>query len=271
MLMALTRSISPAFDRCQLTHLPRVVIDLGRARAQHDAYEWALVELGCTIRRIDSGPEMPDAVFIEDAAVVVREGAVIARPGAESRRAEVPAVVEALARLGVPQHEITAPATLDGGDVLVVERQVFVGASARTNVEGIDQIQRLLEPLGYRVRAVPVRGCLHLKSAVTAVGRDTLLINRASVPAEAFAGITLVDVDPDEPLGANALWLADAHGPAGADGLVVYPAVFPKTRARLERHGIRVRTVEVDELARAEGGVTCCSLIVGMRPRVTGN
>lgn len=271
MLMALTRSISPAFDRCQLTHLPRVAIDLERARAQHDAYEWALVELGCTIRRIDSGPEMPDAVFIEDTAVVVREGAIIARPGAESRRAEVPAVVEALARLGVPQHEITAPATLDGGDVLVIERQVFVGASARTNVEGIDQIQRLLEPLGYRVRAVPVRGCLHLKSAVTAVGRDTLLINRASVPAEAFAGITLVDVDPDEPLGANALWLADPHGPAGADGLVVYPAAFPKTRARLERHGIRVRTVEVDELARAEGGVTCCSVIVELGTRVTGN
>jgi dimethylargininase len=264
MLMALTRSISPSFERCELTQLPRVAIDLDRARAQHDAYEWALVELGCTIRRIDSGADMPDAVFIEDTAVVVREGAIIARPGAEPRRTEVPAVVEALARFGVPQHEITSPATLDGGDVLVVDRQVFVGASARTNVEGIDQLQRLLEPLGYIVRAVPVRECLHLKSGVTAVGRDTLLINRAWVPADAFPGFTLIDVDADEPGAANALWLRDPDGPAGTEGAVVYPAAFQKTRARLERRGLRVRTVDVDELAKAEGGVTCCSLIVAM-------
>ncbi|MBI2186639.1 MAG: dimethylargininase [Acidobacteria bacterium] len=263
MLFALTREISPRFAECQLTHLPRVAIDIERARAQHDAYEWALVELGCTIRRIDSAPETPDAVFIEDTAVVLREGAVIARPGAEPRRAEVPAVAAALARFGLPQHELAAPATLDGGDVLVVGRQVFIGASARTNVEGIDQMRRLLEPFGYRVRAVPVHSCLHLKSAVTAVGRDTILINRDWVPADAFAGPTLVDVDPDEPHAANALWVA---GPGGldlrGDGVVIYPAAYPKTGRRLEAHGIRVRAVEVDELAKAEGGVTCCSLLV---------
>lgn len=264
--MAFTRSISPSFEHCQLTHVPRLPIDLERARAQHDAYEWALVDLGCTIRRIDSGPDMPDSVFIEDTAVMVREGAVIARPGAETRRAEVPAVTEALARFGVPQHAIAAPATLDGGDVLVLGRRVFIGASARTNVEGFDQMRRLLEPLGYTVRAVPVHGCLHLKSAVTAVSRDTLLINREWVSAEAFPGVTLIDIDPDEPHAANALRLADPHGAAGPDGVIVYPAAFPKTRARLERQGLRVRTVEVDELAKAEGGVTCCSLIVELRP-----
>ena len=262
MLLSFTRALSPAFDRCQLTHLPRVPIDLDRARAQHDAYEWTLVELGCTVRRIDSVPDLPDAVFIEDTAVIVREGAIVARPGAESRRAETPAVVAALARFGLPQHDITAPGTLDGGDVLVVGRRVFVGASARTNVEGLDQIRRLLEPLGYAVRAVPVEGCLHLKSAVTAVARDTLLLNRAWVPADAFPGLTTIDVDPDEPHGANALWLTGTGGPAGASDAVVYPAAFPKTRARLERHGLRIRAVEVDELAKAEGGVTCCCLLV---------
>jgi dimethylargininase len=260
--MAFTRSIAPVFEQCQLTHMPRVAIDVERARAQHDAYEWALVELGCTIRRLDSGPAMPDAVFIEDTAVVVREGAIIARPGADTRRAEVPAVVEALARIGLPQHAIAAPATLDGGDVLVVDRRVFVGASTRTNVEGFDQMRQLLEPLGYVVAAVPVRGCLHLKSAVTAVGRETLLINRTWVPADAFRGFTLIDIDPDEPHAANALWVAAPPGPARRDdGVVIYPAAFPKTRARLERH-VRVRSVEVDELAKAEGGVTCCSLLV---------
>ena len=261
--MAFTRAISPAFDRCELTHLPRVPIDLKRARAQHDAYEWALVELGCTIRRIDSAPEMPDSVFIEDTAVIVREGAVIARPGAAARRAEVPAVGQALARVGLPQHEIVEPGTLDGGDVLVAGRRVFVGASARTNVDAIDQMRRLLQPLGYLVSTVPVRGCLHLKSAVTAVAHDTLLINRDWVPADAFSGLTLIDVDPGEPLGANALRVAGPQDQARpGDGVVIYPAAFPKTRARLESHGIRVRTVDVDELAKAEGGVTCCSLLV---------
>jgi dimethylargininase len=264
MLFALTRSLSAGFANCQVTHLPRVPIDLDRARAQHDAYEWVLVDLGCTIRRLDSAPEMPDSVFIEDTAIVLPEGAIIARPGAETRRVEVPAVVDALGRFGVPQHTLAEPATLDGGDVLVVGRQVFVGASARTNVEGFDQVRRLLEPLGYAIRSVPVNGCLHLKSAVSAVAPDVLLINRAWVPAEALPGFTLVDVDAGEPHAANALWLAAPEGPAlRGGGIVIYPAAFPKTRARLEARGIRVRTVTVDELAKAEGGVTCCSLIWG--------
>lgn len=266
MLFALTRAVSPAFDRCQLTYLPRVPIDLERARRQHDAYEWALVELGCTVRRLDSAPEMPDSVFVEDTAVVFPEGAVITRPGAEARRLETPAVAGALARLGVPQHHIVAPGTLDGGDVLVVDRRVFIGVSARTNVEGSDQMRRLIEPLGYTACAVPIDGCLHLKSAATVVAPQTLLINRDWVRADAFAGLTLIDVDPAEPHAANALRLAGPKEPAlRDDGVVVYPAAFPKTRRRLERHGLRVRPVEVDELAKAEGGVTCCSLIVELR------
>lgn len=252
MLMAITREISSAFDQCQLTHLPRVPIDIERARAQHAAYEWALVDAGCTVRRIDSGPDMPDAVFVEDTAVAFRGGAVITRPGAESRRIETPAVSATLARHGLRLREIKEPATLDGGDVLTIGTQVFIGQSARTNAAGIDQMRRLLKPLRYTVRAVPVQGCLHLKSAVTLVTDDTLLVNRDWVPTDAFAGFTLIDVDPDEPHAANALLLGDR---------VVYASTFSKTRARLEAHGVRVRTVEVDELAKAEGGVTCCALI----------
>lgn len=255
MIWAITRDISPAFEHCQLTHRPRVPIDLARARAQHDAYEWALVELGCTVRRIDSSADTPDAVFIEDTAVVLREGAIIARPGAETRRAETPAVAHALARLGLPLREIAEPATFDGGDVLVVGRTVFVGSSSRTNATGINQMRRMLQPLGYKVRPVSVEACLHLKSAVTAVAGDAVLINREWVPADAFGGLTVIDVDPDEPEAGNALLVG---------GIVIYPAAYPKTRARLERHGLRVRSVEVDELAKAEGGVTCCSLVFEM-------
>ncbi len=255
MLMALTREISAAFQACELTHLPRVPIDLDRARAQHAAYEWALVEAGCTVRRLDSGPDMPDAVFVEDIAVMLDEGAVICRPGAESRRAETPLVVEALARHGHSLQHIQAPGTLDGGDVLVIGRQVFVGSSTRTNRAGIDQLARILEPVGYTVRAVPVRGCLHLKSAVTAVAPDTVLMNREWVPADAFASLSLVDIDPQESYAANALALAD---------VVLYPTSCPRTRERLERRGLRVQPIDVDELQKAEGAVTCCSLIFEM-------
>lgn len=250
--MAITREISSAFDQCQLTHRPRVPIDIERARAQHAAYEWALVDAGCTVRRLDSSPDMPDAVFVEDIAVVFRGGAVITRPGAESRHVETPAVSEVLARHGLPLREILEPATLDGGDVLTIGRRVFIGQSARTNAAGIEQMRRLLKPLRYTVRAVPVHGCLHLKSAVTLVTDGTLLVNGDWVPTDVFAGFTLIHVDPDEPQAANALLLGDR---------VVYSSAFSKTRARLEASGVRVWTVDVDELAKAEGGVTCCSVI----------
>ena len=163
MLMAITREVSAALQGCELTHLERVPIDLERARAQHAAYEWALVEAGCTVRRLDSGPDMPDAVFVEDIAVVLYEGAIICRPGAESRRVETAGVEESLARHGRALRHITDPGTLDGGDVLVIGRQVFVGSSARTNRAGIDQLAGIIEPAGYTVRVVPVTGCLHLK------------------------------------------------------------------------------------------------------------
>jgi dimethylargininase len=252
LIWAITRGLSDSFDQCQLTHQPRVPIDVERARAQHDAYEWALVELGCTVRRIDASPDLPDSVFIEDTAVLFPEAAVIARPGAETRRLETAAVREALHRFGMPMRAIAEPATLDGGDVLAIGRQVFIGSSTRTNATAINQMRRFLRPLGYKVHIVPVEGCLHLKSAVTAVAPDAVLINREWVPPDPFAEFETIDVDPDEPAAANALLV---------DDVVIYAAGFPRTRARLEAKGFRLRVVDVDELAKAEGGVTCCSLV----------
>ena len=257
MLMAITREISPAILGCQLTHLTRTPIDLDLARAQHAEYEWALVEAGCTVRRLDTGPDMADSVFVEDVAVAFDELTLVTRPGAEARRTETPGVMDALIRLQSlhcrPLVMIEEPGTVDGGDVLVVGRAVFVGLSQRTNAAGIDQMGRILKHLGYSVRAVPVQGCVHLKSAVTAITPDELLINRAWVPSEPFAGLELVDVHPQETHAANALIVGDR---------IVYPTAFPRTCERLEARGLRVRAVDMSELAKAEGAVTCCSLIV---------
>jgi dimethylargininase len=252
MLIALTREISPAFDACVLTHLPRVPIDVQRARAQHDAYEWALVDAGCTVRRLDSSSDMPDSVFVEDIAIVVNEGAILTRPGDESRRAETQGVAAALLRYGRTFREIVGPGTLDGGDVLVVGRRVFVGLSARTNVAGASQTAQIFDSFGYDVQMVPVHGCLHLKSAATAVSSDTVLINREWVSGTPFAGLRLVDVDAREPHAANALRVGD---------VVICSSAFPRTAEQLEGLGLRLRLVDLDELHKAEGAVTCCSLI----------
>lgn len=251
MLIAITREVGPSLARCELTHLPRQAIDVDLARAQHHQYEECLASLGCTIRRLPAEPELPDSVFVEDTAVVLDEVAVITRPGAPSRRPETVAVGGALQDYRRLWH-IEPPGTLDGGDVLRVSRTLYVGLTQRTNPAGIEQLEALLAPYGYTVRGVPVEGCLHLKSAVTQVAPGTLLINRRWVDAAAFEPIKLLDVDPSEPYAANALLVGEA---------AIYPSAYPRTRRRLEAHGIAIRPVDVSELAKAEGAVTCCSLI----------
>ena len=260
-LIALTREVSPAFARCELTHLTREPIDLGLAARQHAAYEALLEELGCVVERVPGEPELPDSVFVEDTAVVVDELAVISRPGAESRRAETASMAVALARHR-PLARIEPPATLDGGDVLRVGRRLFVGLSARTNAAGAERLAALLAPLGYEVTTVPLDRCLHLKSGVSEVAAGVLAINPDWIDATAFGGHELIEVDPAEPFAANALRLAV---PGAGGEVVVMPAAFPRTRARLAARGIEVRALDVSEIAKAEGGVTCCSVLVRRR------
>ncbi len=247
----MTREISASIVNCELTHVVRSHIDLALARRQHADYERCLATLGCSIVRLDAGEDMPDSVFVEDTAVVFDEVAVIGRPGAASRRGETSAVESALATYR-PLVHVDEPGTIDGGDVLVAGRRVFVGLSRRTNRSAFEQLTRFVRPFGYQVRAVPVRECLHLKSAVTCVGNDLILVNANWVDLAAFDGFDAVVVDPMEPWGANALRVGDA---------VVYPRAFPLTRQRLEDRGVVVHTIDADELAKAEGAVTCCSLI----------
>jgi dimethylargininase len=250
-LIAITREISPAIARCELSDLARQPIDLDRARAQHAAYEACLREAGCRVVRLAADGHMPDSVFIEDTAVVFDEIGIITRPGAESRRAETRAVAD-LVRAYRPLRRIEPPGTLDGGDVLAVGTRVFVGESRRTNRAAISQMTTILAPFGYTVTAVPVRRCLHLKSAVTAVSDDTLLVNRDWAPAGDLVPFNLIDVERGEPGAANALRIGDR---------VIYPTMLPRTRARLEDRGVRVAGVDMSELAKAEGAVTCCSVI----------
>lgn len=251
MRIAITRGVSPAITQCELTHLERRPIDFERARSQHAAYEAALRNLGCDVRALPADATLADSVFVEDIAVVVDEVAILTRPGAPSRRAESAGIAAALAAHR-PLKAIEAPGTLDGGDVLQVDRTLYVGLTQRTNQAGVDQLAAALAPFGYRVLAVPVQGCLHLKSAVTLVAPGTVLANRDWIDVARFSNLTVLEVDPSEPYAANGLLVGTG---------VIYPTSFPATRRRLEGRGVTVRPLDVSELQKAEGAVTCCSLV----------
>jgi len=251
MLMAITREVSASITDCELSFHPRQPIDLAKASAQHKAYQDCLAELGVRIVSLPAEPELPDAVFVEDPVVVVDEVAVISIMGAPSRRPEARTLADTLSRYR-PLKFLREPATLDGGDVLRIGRRVFAGLSQRTNRESVSQLRDLLQAFDYEVQPVEVRCCLHLKSACSYIGNDTVLINRAWIDAERFRGFELLDVPDEEPAAANALLVND---------VVIIPGSFPKTRALLEQRGFCVRTIDLSELQKAEAGVTCTSLI----------
>jgi len=250
--LAITREISPRFNDCEITHIERTPINLEIARAQHRAYVNALKSLGCDVLELPAEADMPDSVFVEDTAFILPELAVITRPGADSRKAETESIAQALSphtRLAY----IHEPATVDGGDVLVLGRKIFIGLSTRSNSDAVKQLNDLLFEYGYSVSGVQLHDCLHLKSAVSRVDEMTLLINRNWVDTQPFADYDLIEVDPSEPHAANCLPVCD---------VIIFPASFPKTSTKIEEHGYKVISVAVDELAKAEGAVTCCSLIL---------
>jgi dimethylargininase len=251
MLTAITRKVSPALADCQLSFMERKPIDLERARAQHSAYEELLSELGARVISLPEEPVLPDAMFVEDPAVVLDEVAVICPMGAESRRKEVPTIVAALEKYRKLAY-VKLPGTMEGGDVVRVGRKVFVGFTGRSNPEGIRQLAVILDHYGYEVTAVPVRGCLHLKSAVTNLGQNALLANRAWFDWKRFERFAWVDVDPSEPHAGNALAVGDS---------VVCAASFPRTRAGIEASGFKTIALDISELQKAEAGLTCSSLL----------
>lgn len=251
MLTALTRLPGAALEDCELTHLVREPIDVALAAEQHRGYEQCLEALGYRVERLPELPMQPDAVFVEDTAVVLPELAVITRPGAASRRPETASVAAALERYR-PLVSIESPGTLDGGDVLQLGKRLYVGQSGRTNAEGFWQLEEIVAPHGYEAVPVDVVHCLHLKTAATEAARGTVLINPRWIDSDVFAGLRVLEVDPAEPFAANVVRAA---------GGVMVSIRAPRTRARLEAAGLEVTAVDQSELAKAEGGLTCCSLL----------
>ena len=252
-MIAITRAVSPRINECELTYKDRSPIDPVRAREQHGVYESWLVTQGLKVVRAEEAPDNPDGVFVEDTAVVLDEVAVITRPGAESRRSETESIARVLKSYREVKH-ITSPATIDCGDVIHHGKRIYVGLSKRTNDAVMDQLDQILVPFGYVIDPVPLRHCLHLKSAATVIGDHTILYNPECVHDEAFHHVKMIKVDPSEPGAANVLRVGDR---------LLISSSYPRTAEMLMKKGFSVDTIQYDELEKAESGVTCCSLLVG--------
>ena len=250
-LIAITRAVSPSINNCALSFRTRESIDLPKAIAQHKAYQDCLTDLGVHVLLLPAEPNLPDAVFVEDPAVVLDELAIICNMGVASRRPEANSIALALSSYRPIKH-LQPPATLEGGDVMRISRSLFVGLSLRTNPEALRQLGDILRPYDYTVQPIDLRGCLHLKSGCSYIGDNSILINRSLVDPKPFRSFELIDVPLEEPTAANALLVSD---------VVMIPASFPRTRALLEERGFSVKIIDVSELQKAEGGVTCTSLI----------
>lgn len=247
---ALVRYPGPRLAAGIVTHIARRPVDLVRARRQHEAYVAALAAAGWRVRALVPADDQPDAVFVEDTVVVCDDLAVLARPGAPGRRAEVPGAEKAVRELGLELARIGAPGTLDGGDVLQAGDTVYVGRSGRTNDDAFCQLARLFGALGRRVVAVAVTGCLHLKSAMTALPDGTLIGLPDLVDTTVLPGLRVAP----EPTGAHVL-------PLGANR-VLLAASAPRTADQLAADGFDVVRVDISEFEAREGCVTCLSVLI---------
>src|ERR1700692_4933029 len=257
MLTAITRGVSPANLNCALTFVARAPIDLAKALEQHRTYEQVLEKFGANVISLPAEAVLADSMFVEDPAMVLDELALIFPLGTESRRPEAASLAKVLAKFRELKY-VQLPGTAEGGDILRVERNLFVGLSQRTNGEGTRQLESIVGEYGYTVTAVPVSGCLHLKSAGTFLWRNTRLGNRKRVDASRMHGFEWIDVAPEEPHAANALAFGDT---------VILPASFPLTRERIQARGFTVLPLDISELQKAESGLTCSSLLFDAKPR----
>lgn len=250
---ALVRPVSSRLADTELTYLDRVPVDVDQAREQHAGYVTLLRRLGHQVVDVAARDDLPDGTFVEDAVVVVDDLAVLTRPGAASRRPEVASVREAVEGLGLRTARVEAPATLDGGDVLQVGRTVFVGLGGRTTPHAVEQLRLHLAPLGREVVAVPVLGCLHLKTGATALPDGTVLTVPGWVDTGPFAAAGLPLLEVPEPQGADVVLSGER---------VVMSAAAPRTAELVRARGTEVHEADIAELEKAECGPTCLSVLV---------
>ena len=246
---AITRKPAANFSRGQTTaRLGKP--DFNRICKQHAAYVDTLNRLGLAVTVLDADSDFPDAYFVEDTAVVIPEAAVITFPGAPSRQGEQRRIEPVLAEFKPLEH-IKPPGTVDGGDVLMAGRRFFIGISERTNAEGARQLGAILSSYGYTSRTIAVGKGLHLKSSINFVGKNTLILTPPLRDADIFSGFSKIVLDESEAYAANTLWVNDT---------LLMPKGFPRARKQLSALKVPIVELDVSEVAKMDGGLTCLSL-----------
>lgn len=252
MLYAITHIPSSKLQHCELTFVQSEPINIQLAYAQHQAYCAMLERCGAKVMTLLENETLPDCVFVEDPIIVLDEVAILTSMGVASRREESQAM-EAFFKVYRTVERVELPARIEGGDVLKIGKTLFVGESARTNLQGIEALKSIVEPFGYTVIAVKVTGCLHLKTGVTALDDTTVLINAEWVDVKAFEGFTQIKVDPSEPFGGNVLKIGTT---------LCMNEAFPRTLSLVKNLGYTVESVNISEFVKAEAGLTCMSVLM---------
>jgi dimethylargininase len=251
-MLAITHLPSPKMEHGERTFIGRDPIDFQLALRQHAEYHRLLLLCGASVQTLVVNSHLADCAFIEDTAVVLDEVAILCSMGTPSRLAEPMPIHAELGkhRRAIP---IEPPATLEGGDVLRVGKTLLVGRSSRTNSAGIEALDAITRPLGYRVVAIPVHACLHLKTACCALPDGRLLVNPSWIDLKPLTDFKQIEVPPDEPFGANILLVQD-H--------IIIEATNARTTALIREFGFQVHPINLSEFAKAEAGVTCLSLLI---------
>lgn len=250
---ALLRAVPDSVAKGMAREAPAHPLDPVLARIQHERYARLLKDVGLEVQVLPADPRYPDSCFVEDTAVILNGCALLTRPGAPSRRGEMPAVRQALQDAFL-LHEIEPPGKLDGGDVLIVGKRVLVGRSSRTNTAGIRQLEELAGGLGYSVRTARIRGALHLKSLVTALTDDILICGERCGIEDALEDFEKIRIPDAEEYAANVLRLP-------GERRILIPSGAPETARLLHEAAFDVTEIDLSELRKADGALTCLSLL----------
>lgn len=225
--------------------------DYMKALDQHAEYVEALKASGLKVLVLDADPDYPDSTFVEDVALCTSDFAVLCNPGAASRNGEKLEMRSILSSFFTQVESIEKPGTLDAGDVMMTGLHYYIGISERTNHAGADQLLRLLEKYGRSGEKVPLRHMLHLKSGVSYLEENNLLVSGEFIAHPSFQSFRTIEVEADEAYAANSLWVNER---------VLVPKGFPKTRKKIEQNGYKTMVIDVSEFQKLDGGLSCLSL-----------
>lgn len=248
---AITRGVSSKLSSCELTYRTREEIDPEKAASQLDRYCELLRGWDVDLLTIPGSDSYPDCCFVQDTAIVLDEVGIIASMGASARRGEVSEVERVVSQFRKVRH-IFLPATLDGGDVVQIGKRLYVGLSSRTNGRGIEALSRIVDPLGYIVVPVSVSGSLHLTTGCGVVDDETVLLNPRWLDASAFRGLRQLHVPEEEPWAANTIRV---------DSAVCLEEKAPRTIELVQPYAGIIETLDISEFRKAEGSLSCLSII----------